>query len=68
MVDQFLIPKDENEFKWLNENMSAVTSLYDGHRQIAAESQKRLFSPNRDQKKNHSALMLKDQIKSRGKT
>ena len=51
MVDQFLIPKDENEFKWLNENMSAVTSLYDGHRQIAAESQKRLFSPNRDQKK-----------------
>ena len=29
MVDQFLIPGDEAEFKWLNDNMSTVSKLYD---------------------------------------
>lgn len=51
MVDQFMIPGDMNEFKWLNENMSTVTQLYDAQRKMAAESQKRLFSAKREREK-----------------
>lgn len=51
MVDQFMIPGDMNEFKWLNDNMSTVTQLYDAQRKMAAESQKRLFSAKREREK-----------------
>lgn len=29
MVDKYMIPAAETEFRWLNENMDAVNSLYD---------------------------------------
>lgn len=47
MVDKFMIPKKEAEFKWLNENLDTVTHLYDNQRKIQAESQRRLFSAKR---------------------
>lgn len=47
MIDRYMIPGEEREFKWLNENMSAVSSLYDNQRKMQAESQKRIFSAKR---------------------
>lgn len=48
MIDQYMIPPGNiNEYKWLSENLSQVTSLYDNQRKLAAESEKRLLSPKR---------------------
>ena len=38
MVDKYMIPSDQKEFKWLNENLSNVTALYEHQRQITADS------------------------------
>jgi hypothetical protein len=44
MIDQYMIPAEASEFRWLNANMSTVTQLYENQRRIQQESQKRLFS------------------------
>lgn len=38
MVDKYMIPAAESEYRWLNENMDAVNSLYDHQRRQKAES------------------------------
>ena len=61
MVDQYLIPKDQNEYRWLNENMPEVSKLYESQRQIQIESQKRLFS---GKKANEKMLQSAGHLKS----
>lgn len=47
MVDKYMIPASQSEFRWLNDNMNAVTELYESQRRTQAESKKRLFSAKR---------------------
>lgn len=38
MVNKFLIPKYESEYRWLNDNMSTISHVYENQRNIKTES------------------------------